>query len=127
MGIPWPLGWLQSILLKRLGGIPVTREVNKGLISSVIDTFSEIDNFILAIAIEGGGFSTEDNPNKFRSGFYYIAKGLDIPYLPITIDFGNREFRIMKPAFARGTFEEESQRIRELFDGVEGATRTFAK
>ena len=127
LGIPWPLGWLQSIFLKRLGGIPVTREVNKGLISSVIDTFSDIDNFILAIAIEGGGFSTEDNPNKFRSGFYYIAKGLDIPYLPITIDFGNREFRIMKPAFARGTFEEESQRIRELLDGVEGATRTFAK
>ena len=127
LGIPWPLGWLQSIFLKRLGGIPVTMEVNKGLISSVIDTFSDIDNFILAIAIEGGGFSTEDNPNKFRSGFYYIAKGLDIPYLPITIDFGNREFRIMKPAFARGTFEEESQRIRELFDGVEGATRTFAK
>ena len=127
LGIPWPLGWLQSILLKRLGGIPVTREVNKGLISSVIDTFSEIDNFILAIAIEGGGFSTEDNPNKFRSGFYYITKALDIPYLPVTIDFGNREFRIMEPVFSEGTFEEESQKIRELFDGVEGATRTFVK
>ena len=127
LGIPWPLGWLQSILLKRLGGIPVTREKNKGLISSVIETFSDIDNFILAIAIEGGGFSEEDNPNKFRSGFYYITKGLDIPYLPVTIDFGNREFRIMEPIYSEGTFEEESKKIRELFDGVEGATRTFVK
>ena len=127
LGIPWPLGWLQSILLKRLGGIPVTREVNKGLIGSVIKTFSKLDNFILAIAIEGGGFSTQDNPNKFRSGFYYISKGLDIPYLPVTIDFGNREFRIMEPVFVEGTFEEESKKIRELFDGVEGATRTFVK
>ena len=127
LGIPWPLGWLQSILLKRLGGIPVTREVNKGLISSVIDTFSDIDNFILAIAIEGGGFSTEDNPNKFRSGFYYIAKGLEIPYVPIAIDFANREFRIMEPMFPVSSFEEEADKIRELFDGVVGATRTFTK
>ena len=127
LGIPWPLGWLQSIFLKRLGGIPVTREVNKGLISSVIDTFSDIDNFILAIAIEGGGFSTEDNPNKFRSGFYYIAKGLEIPYVPIAIDFANREFRIMEPMFPVSSFEEEADKIRELFDGVVGATRTFTK
>jgi len=127
LGIPWPLGWLQSFLLKRLGGIPVYREENKGLITSVIETFADMDNFILAIAIEGGGFSDKDNPNKFRSGFYYIAKGLEIPYVPVAIDFANREFRIMEPMFPVSSFEEESDKIRELFDGVVGATRTFTK
>ena len=127
LGIPWPLGWMQSLLLKRLGGIPVHREENKGLITSVVETFSDIDNFILAIAIEGGGFSLEDNPNKFRSGFYYIAKELNIPYVPVAIDFSNREFRIMEPMFTVSSFEEESIKIRELFDGVTGATRTFTK
>ena len=127
LGIPWPLGWLQSILLKRLGGIPVYREENKGMIASVIETFSDFDNFVLAIAIEGGGFSSKDNPEKFRSGFYYIAKGLEIPYVPVAIDFENREFRIMDPLFVSSSFEEESDRIRDLFNGIVGATRTFTK
>ena len=127
LGIPWPLGWLQNILLKRLGGIPVYREENKGVTASVIETFRDFDNFVLAIAIEGGGFSSKDNPEKFRSGFYYIAKGLEIPYVPVAIDFENREFRIMDPLFVSSSFEEESDRIRDLFNDVIGATRTFTK
>ena len=97
------------------------------MIASVIETFSDFDNFVLAIAIEGGGFSSKDNPEKFRSGFYYIAKGLEIPYVPVAIDFENREFRIMDPLFVSSSFEEESDRIRDLFNGIVGATRTFTK
>jgi hypothetical protein len=120
-GIPWPLWWLQKYLMLKLGGIPVYRVNSKGLIRGAVEEFKTIDNYILVIAPEGGVEAVE----QFRSGFYYLAKGLNIPYVPIEIDFKNRCFGVLKPKFINGTFEEESEKIAELFDGVAGATRTF--
>ena len=70
---------------------------------------------------EGGTEAVE----QFRSGFYYLSKGLNIPYVPVEIDFGNRRFKIQEPQEITGTFEEESEKLIKLFEGVEGATRTF--
>ena len=78
LGMPWPLGWLQKYMLVRLGGIPVHREENKGMIESVKDILKRLDSFILLLAPEGGIERVEN----FRSGFYYLAKNLDVPYVP---------------------------------------------
>ena len=77
--------------------------------------------FVLVLTSEGGIYAV----SQFRSGFYYIAKDMNIPYVPIEIDFKNRSFNIQKPHFITGSFEEESLKLEELFEGVEGATRTF--
>ncbi|MAE33350.1 MAG: hypothetical protein CL493_03405 [Actinobacteria bacterium] len=105
----------------KLGGIPVYRVNSKGLIRGAVEEFKTLNNYILVIAPEGGVEAVE----QFRSGFYYLAKGLNIPYVPIEIDFKNRCFGILEPEFINGTFEEESEKIAELFDGVTGATRIF--
>ena len=49
----------------------------------------------------------------------------NIPLVPIAIDFKNRCFSIRQHYFVKGTFEEESQKLINQFEGVEGATRTF--
>ncbi len=120
-GIPWPLGWLQKIILMRLGGVPVYRVNSRGTIKGAIEEFSKIDNYLLLIAPEAG----TEVAYKFRSGFYYLAKELDIPYVPVEIDFKNRAFNIRNPEKVSSNFEEESQKVIEIFDGVEGATRVF--
>ena len=121
LGIPWPLGWLQKKMLVRLGGIPVYRTEAKGHIRSAIEEFSKLEKFVLVLTPEGG----TDPVSHFRSGFYFIAKDMNIPYIPIEIDFKNRSFNIQDPHFVTGSFEEESLKLEELFEGVEGATRTF--
>ena len=108
-------------MLLKLGGIPVYRVNSKGLIRGAVEEFKSIDNYILVIAPEGG----VEPVKQFRSGYYYLAKGLNIPYVPIEIDFKNRCFGILKPRYITGTFEEESEKIANLFNGVEGATRAF--
>ena len=120
-GIPWPFWWLQKYLMLKLGGIPVYRVNSKGLIRGAVEEFKTINNYILVIAPEGG----VEPVKQFRSGFYYLAKGLNIPYVPIEIDFKNRCFAIQEPKYITGTFEQESEKIASLFNGVEGATRTF--
>ena len=108
-------------MLVRLGGIPVYRTEAKGHIASAIEEFSKLENFVLVLTPEGGTYAV----SQFRSGFYYIAKDMNIPYVPIEIDFKNRSFNIQEPHFVEGTFEEESLKLEKLFEGVEGATRTF--
>ena len=80
-----------------------------------------MDEYILAIAPEAG----TEQARKFRSGFYYLAKELNIPYLPIELDFKNRRFHIQKEQFVSLSFEEESLKIISLFEGVGGALREF--
>ena len=121
LGIPWPLGWLQKIILIRLGGVPVHRVNSRGTIKAAIEKFSTMDNYLLLIAPEAG---TELVP-KFRSGFYYLAKELNIPYVPVEIDFKNRAFNIRSPENVTSSFEEESKKIKSIYEGVEGATRVF--
>ena len=121
LGIPWPLGWLQKIILIRLGGVTVYRVNSRGTIKAAIEKFSTMDNYLLLIAPEAG---TELVP-KFRSGFYYLAKELNIPYVPVEIDFKNRAFNIRSPENVTSSFEEESKKIISIFEGVEGATRVF--
>ena len=121
LGVPWPFWWLQKYLLLKLGGIPVYRVNSKGLIYGAIEEFKKIDNYILVIAPEAG----TEPVSEFRSGFYYLAKGLNIPLVPIAIDFNSRCFSIKQYYFVKGTFEEESQKLIDEFEGVKGATRTF--
>ena len=121
LGIPWPLGWLQKIILLKLGGIPVYRNKSKGLIKGAIEEFSKMDEYVLCIAPEAG----TEQVKKFRSGFYYLAKELNIPYLPVELDFKNRRFHVQKEQFVTMSFEEESEKIISLFQGVNGALREF--
>ena len=121
LGMPWPLGWLQKYMLVRLGGIPVHREENKGMIESVKDILKRLDSFILLLAPEGGIERVEN----FRSGFYYLAKNLDVPYVPIAFDYKNRQFKIYPFKKVSDSFEKDNQEIKYIFDGVEGRYRTF--
>ena len=121
LGMPWPLGWLQKYMLVRLGGIPVHREENKGMIESAEDILKRLDSFILLLAPEGGIKHVE----QFRSGFYYLAKNLNVPYVPIAFDYKNRQFKIHPYRIVSDSFEKDNQKIKYIFDGVEGHYRTF--
>ncbi|MAB95874.1 MAG: hypothetical protein CL496_01440 [Actinobacteria bacterium] len=121
LGVPWPFWWVQKYLMLKLGGIPVYRTNSKGLIHAAVEEFKKIDSYVLVIAPEAG----TEPVTKFRSGFYFLAKGLNVPYVPIEIDFKNRRFKIHQYKFVEGSFEEESDKIIDLFKGVQGATRKF--
>ena len=120
-GIPWPFGWLQKYMLLRLGGIPVFREESKGLIDTVSETLENLEGFILCLAPEGG----LKHVDKLKSGYYYISKKLDIPCVPIEIDYGNRQFKIHPSRKILDSFERDSLEVKKIFDGVVGHKRVF--
>ena len=72
-----PLGWL----LRRWGGIAVQGGA-KATVSSTVSTFDDADELVLAIAPEG----TRAGGSAWKSGFWRIADGADVPILMGFVD-----------------------------------------
>ena len=91
------------------------------MIESTTAILKELDSFLLLLAPEGG----IKRVKHFRSGFYYLAKNLNVPFVPVAIDYKNRQFKIHDFRKASDSFEKDTQEIKNIFDGVEGYNRTF--
>ena len=119
-GIPWPLGWLQEIIFRKFGAIPVERKENAGQYNSVIQELDKHDGFVLIVTPEG-----RFDPSRFRSSFLYIARELDAQVMPVQIDYEKRRFTLLPALDIEGTEEEVINRLRSLFDGIKGKHSRF--
>ena len=52
----------------------------------MISLFSQRENSLLVVPVEG----TTARANFWKSGFYHIAKGANVPILPTFLDYGNK-------------------------------------
>ena len=73
-------------------------------------------HFILAISPEG----TRKKVQKWKTGFYYIAKLADVPIVMITLDYKNKENKISKPFFPTDDVDSDFDYLQSYFKGVEG-------
>ena len=119
-GIPWPLGWLQEIIFRKFGAIPVERKEKAGQYSSVVEELEKHDGFVLIVTPEG-----RFDPSRFRSSFLYIARELDAQVMPVQIDYEKRRFTLLPALDIEGTEEEVINRLRTLFDGIKGRHSRF--
>ena len=76
-------GWFFRIL----GGAPIDRSGNKDSVESIAAVFEAHEKFRLALAPEG----TRGKVDKLRTGYYYIAKRLKIPIIPVSFDYENKK------------------------------------
>ena len=119
-GIPWPLGWLQEIIFRKFGAIPVERKEKAGQYNSVVEELEKHDGFVLIVTPEG-----RFDPSRFRSSFLYIARELDAEVMPVQIDYEKRRFTLLPALDIEGTEEEVINRLRSLFDGIKGKNSRF--
>ena len=119
-GIPWPLGWLQEIIFRKFGAIPVERKEKAGQYNSVVKELEKHDGFVLIVTPEG-----RFDPSRFRSSFLYIARELGAQVMPVQIDYEKRRFTLLPALDIEGTEEEVINRLRTLFDGIKGRHSRF--
>jgi 1-acyl-sn-glycerol-3-phosphate acyltransferase len=108
----WPIAWI----FKGLGGIPVDRKKTTGFIDAVVDKINTSEKFCTAIAPEG----KRDKVNKLKKGYYYIAKGANIPIVYVKFDWKNKITAFDKPHMPAETVEEELEYAREYFKDTQG-------
>ena len=119
-GIPWPLGWLQEIIFRKFGAIPVERKEKAGQYNSVIEELKKRDGFVLIVTPEG-----RFDPSRFRSSFLYVARELGAEVMPVQIDYEKRCFTLLPALNIEGTEQEVIKRLRLLFHGVKGKHSRF--
>ena len=119
-GIKWPLGWLQEIIFRKFGAIPVDRKGNSGQYNSVIEELKKRDSFLLIVTPEGRFDAT-----RFRTSFLFIAKELDAEVMPVQIDYENEIFNILESFNIEGDTESVVKNLRLKVDGVKGKKSRF--
>ncbi|MDC3057688.1 hypothetical protein OA102_01100 [bacterium] len=119
-GIKWPLGWLQEIIFRKFGAIPVDRKGNSGQYNSVIEELKKRDSFLLIVTPEGRFDAT-----RFRTSFLFIAKELNAEVMPVQIDYENEIFNILESFNIEGDTESVVKNLRLKFDGVKGKKSRF--
>ena len=72
--------------MRWLGGIPLNREASKNFVESSIDAYAHNENLVLAIAPEG----TRGSVTRWKTGFYHMAKGANVPLALAYFDFSTR-------------------------------------
>ena len=83
-----PFGWF----FRSLGGAPVDRSKNNKTVDAIVDIFKEKEVFRLALSPEG----TRKKVEKWKTGFYYIAKGASVPIVMATLDFGKKQIKMVQ-------------------------------
>ena len=110
-------GWL----FRWLGGTPVDRFSNQGVVEQVVILFECNEIILLALAPEG----TRKRVNKLRSGFYHIAKKAQVPLLPIGLDYGKKQLVIGTAFFAGEDEATDFKKIIQFFSAMQGCIPAF--
>ena len=105
-----------GFIFRWLGGAPVDRSKSNNKVETIVNTFNSHENFVLALSPEG----TRKKIDKWKTGFYYIAKGANVPIIMATLDFGKKEVKISDPYYLTENMEEDFNFFHKFYEGVEG-------
>lgn len=103
----WPMG----ALFRRWGGIPVDRSKGRSLVDEVIRVFGEQESFHVAVTPEG----TRSYTTKWKTGFYRMAVGADVPIELARIDYKRKEVGIFEVFYPTGDMQADIEAIRTRF------------
>jgi len=108
----WPFGGL----MKWLGGIPVNRKVRNNFVDQMVDQFREREQLTIGIAPEG----TRKKSHYWKTGFYYMAAGAQVPIQLVAIDYGSRSLEIGPLLAPNLGIEKTFELIRKFYQDKKG-------
>jgi 1-acyl-sn-glycerol-3-phosphate acyltransferase len=105
-----------GFFFKALGGAPVDRSKSNNLVDGIVDIFNSREEFRLGLSPEG----TRKKVEKWKTGFYYIAKGAKVPIIMATLDFGKKQVKISDPYYPTDDMEKDFEHFHAFYEGVKG-------
>jgi len=100
--------------LKWLGGIPVNRSASSNFVDQMVKTFEEKKKMILMLAPEG----TREKVKRWKSGFYHIARGADVPIVLAFIDYVKKSTGVGPLVFPSGNFDADMAKIKAFYANI---------
>jgi 1-acyl-sn-glycerol-3-phosphate acyltransferase len=110
---------LTAWFFRGLGGAPIDRSGNQGSVESICGVFNAHDKFRIALAPEG----TRKKVSQLKTGYYHIAKRLEIPIVPVAFDYRNKQVVVHPNFFPSQDEAKDLQTLEKVFQGVEGYSK----
>lgn len=108
----WPLAGL----FRRLGGIPVKRESSSNFVSQIVEAFERSSHLIIAIAPEG----TRSLVKRWKTGFYYMALGAQVPLVLGFADYARRQIGVGPVIYPDNDIETTFAQLRDFYSDKTG-------
>jgi 1-acyl-sn-glycerol-3-phosphate acyltransferase len=103
---PW------GFIFRKLGGYSIKRDKNHNQVDLIVELINSQEEFRLAIAPEG----TRSDVDRWRTGFYWIAKGAKIPIIMVAFDWSRREVRFSQPFYSSNNKEDDFTFMHKYFE-----------
>lgn len=108
----FPFGYF----FKALGGRPIDRKNKNNKVQAIAQLFKENTTFKMALAPEG----TRKKVDKWRTGFYYIAKEAGVPIVMFTLDFEHKKNIFSKPFYPTDDINADFKFMKRFYANVKG-------
>ena len=102
--------------MRWLGGIPVDRSKSTNMVGQVVERFGEIDRLFLVIPPS----ATRHKAAHWKSGFYHIARGANVPILLTFLDYSRKVGGIGPAVMPTGDVHADMDAIRAFYEGIQG-------
>lgn len=117
MRLSWMIkdDWVRGpmgVALKELGAVAVNRKGAHNLVDRMVRLFEERDDFILAIPPEG----TRKRAERWKSGFYHIARGANVPVVPGYLDYRRKRAGLGPAIHLTGDVRRDMDAIRAFYE-----------
>lgn len=96
---------------KWLGGIPIDRSKSHDVVSLSIQLFTRNEKLIMAIPPAG----TRKRVDKWKTGFYYIARGAEVPIVLGFLDYRRKVGGIGPVIYPTGDIEADMKTISAFY------------
>jgi 1-acyl-sn-glycerol-3-phosphate acyltransferase len=117
MGKKSLFGWPFKDVMEWLGGVPIDRaNQSGGIVDQTIEAFNSRDKFVIAIMPE----ATRSKVRKWKTGFYRIAQGAEVPIVLVRFDYGRKVMGIGPTIDPSGDITADMAQIQSRFSAVEG-------
>ncbi len=103
-------------IMRWLGGISVNRSASNNLVQQMVDAYNSHESLVVAIPPEG----TRSRVEKWKTGFYYIAVGANVPIALGFLDYKRKVGGFLPTFYPTGDAEKDIAEIRKQYAGIEG-------
>jgi 1-acyl-sn-glycerol-3-phosphate acyltransferase len=108
--------WPFAAALRWLGGIPIDRSKSQNVVEQSIQAFHKLEKLIMVVPPEG----TRKKVNYWKTGFYHIAQGANIPIVLGFLDYRRKVGGIGPIFYPTGYIEKDMQTIKAFYAAITG-------
>jgi 1-acyl-sn-glycerol-3-phosphate acyltransferase len=98
-------------LMRWMGGIPVDRSRSTNVVGATVAAFSQYDELRIMMSPEG----TRSDVPHWKSGFYHIAHGADVPIVLGFIDYKSKVGGILGSFKTTGDYDSDLKTIQAYY------------